>query len=567
MRLLDRLRWGPATTIRVRLGVALAAALLPVLLLGAGQSLLAYQRETRDRQAVLQFAAQRSAARARAQMVSAGVLLETLGPGAIGMDCSRRLADIRQRLPGYANLIRFDRIGRVACSAASVPADPARRDRPWFRRLATTETSVVTMVPGVAYSSQPSLFYATRAGDPKTGFSVLAAVIPLSSLSPVLEERSLPRDAEVAVVDRQGRFLSVTNQKAFPRTIKGWLGRVESEGSFLGYGQDLKGVRRVYSAAPLVGNDLFVVLSAPSAGLFSTAWIDPLSGIVFPLIAFVVALVAVFFAAERGVGRWIAYLQRVAAIYARGRFTVRPVRVDQAPPEIRELAETLDHMASTIVARDAALHDNLDQKDALMREIHHRVKNNLQVISSLLSMQERALSDPAARMAMSDTRQRITALALIYRALYQGPDIKHVDLKPFLEELTGQLLSADMGAGPIRTEVRADRLSIDPDKLAPLALFAVEAVTNAQKHALGGAGGSLTVDFTLRNGEAELAIADDGGGKVLAPGAATVGGVGRTLMNAFARQLRGRASLEPNDLGGLTARLVFPMPEEIADGT
>jgi len=196
------------------------------------------------------------------------------------------------------------------------------------------------------------------------------------------------------------------------------------------------------------------------------------------------------------------------------------------------------------------------------------VKNNLQVISSLLSMQERALSDPAARMAMSDTRQRITALALIYRALYQGPDIKHVDLKPFLEELIGQLLAGDIGGGGhIRTEVRADRLSIDPDKLAPLALFAVEAVTNAQKHALQGRGGYLGVDFTLRDGEAELAIADDGGGQTAAPDAATAGGVGRTLMTAFARQLRGRAALEANSLGGVTARLVFPMPETRAAGT
>ena len=544
----------------------MAVALLPVLLLGAGQSLLAFQREAADRQAVLQSAAQRSAATARARMEAAGVLLETLGPGAIGLDCSRRLTDIRQRLPGYANLIRFDRIGRVACSAESVPADVARRDRDWFRRLQAGETMVVTLDPGVVYAPEPSLFTATRSWDPQTGFNVLAAVIPLSSLSPELEDRSLPRGAQVAVVDREGRYLSVTDEKAFPKSVKSWVGRVRSHGSFLGYGFDRHAVRRVYSAAPLVGDNLFVVLSAPSAGLFSTAWLDPLSGIIFPLIAFIVALVAVVFAAERGVGRWIAYLQRIAAIYARGRFTVRPVQVDQAPPEIRELAETLDQMAATIVARDAALHDNLDQKDALMREIHHRVKNNLQVISSLLSMQERALSDPAARVAMSDTRQRITALALIYRALYQGPDLKHVDLKPFLEELIGQLLSADIGSG-IRTEVRADRLSIDPDKLAPLALFAVEAVTNAQKHALQGKDGALSVAFTLRDGEAELAIADNGGGKPLPPDAATVSGVGRTLMTAFARQLRGKATLEPNALGGLTARLVFPMPDASSDGT
>lgn len=566
MRWLGRLRWGPATTIRVRLGVALALALAPVLLLGAGQSFLAYHREVEDRQAVLQRAAQRSAATARAQMEAASVLLETLGPGSIGMDCSRRLQDIRTRLPGYANLIRFNDIGRVACAAETVPADPARRDRPWFRQLASGEKRLVTLTSEGGFSSEPALFMASRVDNPGGGFSVLAAVIPLKTIQPKPVDRSLPAGAEVAIVDRQGRLLSVTDYDGFPTSMKAWVDTAAKQESYLVYAT-VGGVRRAYSVAPLY-EDLSVVLSAPARGLFQTAWLDPLSGIVFPLIAFIVALGAVLIAAEAGVGRWIVYLQRVAAIYARGRFTVRPLQADRAPPEIRELAETLDHMAATIVARDASLHDSLAQKDALMREIHHRVKNNLQVISSLLSMQERALSDPAARQAMSDTRQRITALALIYRALYQGVDIKHVDLKPFLEELTGQLLAGDMTAqGSIRTEVRADRLVIDPDKLAPLALFAVEAVTNAQKHALSAQGGSLIVQFTVDGPEAELIIADDGGGLNQPPDPEAIKGVGRTLMNAFARQLRGKAAIEQNEQGGLTARLVFPTPEATPAGT
>ena len=572
MKALRGLGWGPATTIRVRLGVALALALLPVLLLGAGQSVLAYQRETADRQSVLQQAAQRSAAGARAKMEAASVLLETLGPGAIGMDCSSRLADIRSRLPGYANLIRFDSIGRVSCYAASVPADPNRRHRDWFVRLAQAKddsAEIVTMDPGADYAAEPAIFAATKITNPQGGFSILAAVIPLSSLRPELVDRSLPEGSQVAVVDRRGNFLSVTDAKAFPDRRSAWIDGASARGSFLGYAEDQLGVRRAYSVAPLYGQDLFVILSAPSRGLFTTAWLDPLSGVVFPLIAFAVALAAVWFAAEQGVGRWIIYLQRVAAIYAKGRFTVRPLQADKAPPEIRELAQTLDHMAGAIVSRDAALHENLAQKDALMREIHHRVKNNLQVISSLLSMQERALTDHAARQAMSDTRQRITALALIYRALYQGSDIKHVDLKPFLEELTGQLLAGDMSGGhaSVRTEVRAERLVIDPDKLAPLALFAVEAVTNAQKHALSEVGGTLTVDFIVRGPEAELAIADNGGGRGNPPDPESIKGVGRTLMTAFARQLRGKATLEQNELGGLTARLVFPTPEANPGGT
>ena len=568
MTLPGRLHWGPDTTIRVRLGVALALALAPVLLLGAGQSFLAYQREAADRQAVLESAANRSAAAARARIEAAGILLETLGPGVIGMDCSSRLTEVRQRLGGYANLIRFDRIGRVACAAGDVPADPVRRDRDWFRALAGGRAQIVTVTPGASYAAEPALFAAVRTADPKGGFSVLAAVIPLSSLRPELSDRSLPRQSQVAVVDRRGEILSVTDPAAFPDDVAGWVDRAAGRGSVLVYANDDDGVRRAYSVAPLVDDDVFVILSAPSRGLFATAWLDPMSGIIFPLIGFAVALLAVFFAAERGVGRWIVYLQRVAAIYARGRFTVRPLRVERAPPEIRELAETLDHMAATIVARDASLHDSLAQKDALMREIHHRVKNNLQVISSLLSMQERALTDQVARQAMSDTRQRISALALIYRAVYRGADIQHVDLRPFLEELTGQLLAGDMAAhGSVLTEVRADRLVIDPDKLAPLALFAVEAVTNAQKHALTQSGGKLTVEFTVRGPEAELIITDDGGGRNAPPDPEDIKGVGRTLMNAFARQLRGRCTLERNDQGGLTARLMFPTPEATPAGT
>ena len=134
------------------------------------------------------------------------------------------------------------------------------------------------------------------------------------------------------------------------------------------------------------------------------------------------------------------------------------------PPEVqaREVAQVKRAESGTIldpitVGPSQSLRDNLAQKDALMREIHHRVKNNLQVISSLLNMQQRALSDPAARAAMSDTSQRITALALIYRAAYQGPDLKRVDLRAFLEELTAQLIAADaLHGGAIETELRVD---------------------------------------------------------------------------------------------------------------
>jgi two-component sensor histidine kinase len=291
----------------------------------------------------------------------------------------------------------------------------------------------------------------------------------------------------------------------------------------------------------------------------SWAWVNPLSALLLPLLAFALALTAVWVVADRGVVRWIAYLSRIAAIYAGGRYTVHPVKALAGPPEIRDLAKTLDTMAGVIALRDRALKDSLAEKDGLMREIHHRVKNNLQVISSLLNMQQRSLTDPSARAAMSDTRQRITALALIYRALYQGPDLRRVDLREFLEDLIATLVMADSGAtGQIDTRLSIDPLIIDPDRLAPLALFAVEAITNAKKHGLAESGGVLTVTFRVRGQEAELLIADSGRTGAAAP---VVGdGVGRTLMTAFARQLRGSLSFRSCPGEGLTARLVFPAP-------
>ncbi|WP_293380608.1 sensor histidine kinase [Phenylobacterium sp. SCN 70-31] len=553
---LDRLS---LSTIRVRLIAALAAALLPVLILGALQSAIGFQREGQTLRQNLGFAAERSAATARARMEAADVLLQTLAPGAVGFQCAQRLADVKERIPGYLNLVRFDRLGRVVCAAGGVPADPQREARSWFRELVGGREFVITRDPGSSYADEPAVLTAARATRYDGAFDgAFAAVVALSSLQPQVTDPSLPRGAEVGLVEKTGRYISTTDVHAFPRLPADWRAKVDAAGALVWYGRDGRDRRRVYSAAPVIGDEVYVVLSAQSPGLLSWARINPLTSIFFPLLTFVLALVAVSLVTDRVVVRWIAYLQRIAALYARGRLSVRPVQAEQMPPEIRELAETLEDMADAIVARDASLRDSLAQKDALMREIHHRVKNNLQVISSLLSMQQRALTDPAARSAMSDTRQRITALALIYRALYQGPDLKRVDLRPFLEELTAQLVNGELAHGlAVRTELRVEPLVIDPDRLAPLALFAVEAITNAQKHAFAQRGGTLKLEFFVRGDEAILEICDDGE----APDDALVAsGVGRTLMTAFARQLRGRAELVRNSEGGITARLIFPTP-------
>ena len=558
----------PFHGIRFRLGAALALALLPILILGAFQANAQFRVQDQQRRDDLQLAAERTAANVKGRLDSTTVLLQALRPEALELYCEPRLTALVERLEGLDGLARLSPTGETACASRSLgAAAPAwlteARRSPWFQRLRNGEDTVLARAP-LRPGEIPGLIVAIRLERPLGTFDgVMVAVIPLSALQPDIADPSLPDGSQAALTDGDGAILTATDPAAFTLArggVSGWVERARRDASAIFEADDAEGRRRVYAGAALAGRDVYALLSAPAPGLLSWARLNPVGSLLVPLLAWLIAFVSVMWVSERIVVRWLIYLERVAAIYARGRFSVRPVQAMNAPAEIRVLARTLDDLADTITTRDAALNASLAEKDALMREIHHRVKNNLQIISSLLSMQQRALSDPQAKAAVGDTRQRISALALIYRTLYQSDDLRYADARIFLTELVGQLVASEAGRGPVVTSsVEADSLVVDPDKLAPLALWLVEAVTNAQKHAFAGRGGALKVRFKVKGETSVLEVEDDG------PGVSETfrAGVGRTLMGAFAKQLRGEVELVPAPGGGTISRMTFATPEAV----
>ncbi|MGH7020890.1 MAG: sensor histidine kinase [Brevundimonas sp.] len=550
------------------MGLAMAAALLPILGLSAVQTQAEFRRQAEDRRIDLQLAAERSAADAKARIESTVVLLQALSPeAAAGFYCEPRLTALVSRLDAISALQRFSATGETVCASRpgegpsadlTVASDVRRQD--WYQRLRNGEDVVMARAP----DTPGSLIVAVRSERPLGAFQgAIAAVIPLTALQPDIHDPALPPGSQSALADATGRILVATDPAAFAidgdsnAAVASWTRRAQQGQAALFEARDEKGRKHVYAGTNLAGRDLFVLLSAPASGLLSWARLNPIGSFLLPLAAWLVAFLAVMLLSERIIIRWLVYLERVAAIYARGRFSVRPVQAEHAPAEIRTLARTLGSLGDSITTRDKALLDSLDEKDALMREIHHRVKNNLQIISSLLSMQQRAVADPAARAALGDTRQRITALALIYRTLYQSEDIREADSRTFLTELVGQLVAGEAMRGPLVTSsVEADAIIIDPDRLAPVALWLVEAVSNAQKHAFAGRGGDLKVRFKVMGATSVLEVQDDGPGM----GDRDATGVGRTLMNAFAKQLRGQAEMVEAPGGGSIARLTFATP-------
>ena len=578
--------------IRFRLGVAMALALLPIFIVSIIQTQDHFRIQAEERRRDLELAVERSAAAARGRLDSAQVLLRALSPDVDDPDCQARMSALVGRLEGYEGLYRLTADGRLVCdsSAPPPPVDPApdldadsaaiaspappmpaingrsSAGEAWFQRLRRGDELVVTRAPPSVFNGRPSLIVAIRAERPMGGFDgAMAAVIPLQTLQPDIDDPALPEDSQAALTDAAGQLLVATDADTFRlsgrQTLNGWVERA-ADGPPVFQGKDAHGERRYYAGSALAGNDVYALLSAPAPGLLSWARLNPIGTLLLPLGAWLTAFAAVMLLSERIFIRWLDYLERIAAIYAKGRFSVRPLQAMNAPSEIRTMARTLDEMAEAIVARDRSLTESLMEKDALMREIHHRVKNNLQIISSLLSMQQRALTDAPAKAALGDTRQRISALALIYRTLYQSEDIRHADAREFLTELVGQLVASEAARGPVVvSKVEADSLVVDPDKLAPLALWLVEAVTNAQKHAFAGRGGRLDVRFRVNGERSILEVEDDG------PGASAAGaqsGVGRTLMGAFAKQLRGDFELVAAPSGGAIARMTFATPEALS---
>jgi two-component sensor histidine kinase len=318
-------------------------------------------------------------------------------------------------------------------------------------------------------------------------------------------------------------------------------------------------VWRLYAISPLLGGRIFVILGTPVLTAIGPLALQVAWGVLTPLLMWALAIAVVWFGIEHLVVRWITYLERITSAYAAGRHNVRPERVSAAPAEIRSLGETFSRMADLLSARENELRDSLAQKEILVREIHHRVKNNLQLVMSLLNLHARRIRDPRAEVAFAEARSRINALATLHRRLYESENLQEIDLKWFLDDLCSELRRGGLSRGRnVELAVDAPSEVIGPDVAVPLGLLVTEAITNAYKHAFNERDGGHIDVRVLRESPSSLllTIRDDGVGFDPAASPPEQNGLGRSLIEAFVRQLRGE--LEVRSEQGTVVQVRFP---------
>nr|WP_245211719.1 sensor histidine kinase [Neoroseomonas oryzicola] len=179
-----------------------------------------------------------------------------------------------------------------------------------------------------------------------------------------------------------------------------------------------------------------------------------------------------------------------------------------------------------------------------MAEIHHRVKNNLQIVASLLNLQAGRLRSPAAQAEFAVARDRVQALATLHRHLYLHHSFERISLRPFLEELSRQLGDA-LGSGAdsgIAIRIAAEDIELSSDQAISLALLITESVGNAMRYAFpDGLGGTIDISLAVQGDEVLLVICDDGVG--LGGTEPNGDGLGLQLIEGFAAHLGGSAEI------------------------
>ena len=543
----------PFDSLRRRLAVLFAVVLLPPTVLSLYLAWSAFEEQSdKARLSVRQFASLVSAYERDFFNDTQRLLVNLSADPAIKHmampECQEVLHRALENFPEYISISATDPTGTVKCTTAETGTLVNLTHRSWFQEAIASPGFTLSDYTVSQDLAEPVIVAASpiRDDDNETQ-GVLHIDIDLDWLSLFVRASGVPPEGSVFLLDKNGIVLTSSKfeldqtEAAMPNaaTLQQVVERKLTDFEAIGNDEQM----RVYSSVALPHGNVIVLFGLPSATTLGWIERDLLTRLLSLAAIWLAGILAAIIGTRLWVTRWISQLRRTARAYSLGDFSAR-VDFSRAPVELRDLGNTLVNMADRLEARENDLRSSLEQKDTLLKEIHHRVKNNLQTITSLLNIHMRSVTSDQAHQALEEVQTRVRALALVHHYLYESEDVRVVELRLFVGELCQVLHDTLSGAGrQIRIEPDVHNIKIPSERAVPIALLITEAVTNAYKHAFpDGRSGKISVAIhTLDETSALLTICDDGvgysAGEDLPTGVVAGQGVGMSLISAFARQL------------------------------
>ncbi|WP_276482999.1 histidine kinase dimerization/phosphoacceptor domain -containing protein [Paraflavitalea pollutisoli] len=224
-----------------------------------------------------------------------------------------------------------------------------------------------------------------------------------------------------------------------------------------------------------------------------------------------------------------------------------------------EQKQTIDSKNESLELMNAAQQKLLEEKEWLIKEIHHRVKNNLQIVMSLLNTQSSFLESAKAKDAILQSQHRMYALSLIHQRLYQTDNLAVIAMRSYIGELVGYLREGLQKPGKIHFVLEVDDMTLDTAQAVPIGLILNETITNALKYAFPGTRAGLITVRLNKAGEdlLRLEVTDNGVGLATGIDLLDSNSMGMNLIQILTRQLEGELRFSRH--GGLSVEVVFPL--------
>lgn len=558
-------------TLRQRLLFVLLLASLPGMLVAIFLAVNALANQTEQIETSAKRLAMIQAAQHSNVIDNARVMLDTLAE-TLGLreieqtECQTFLRDWVERYLSFTSLTLLDAEGNIVCSSFETDMPYVMSEEDFFTR-ATTERDFVLGEYSIGRTGKPLIIAARPTFDDQQQVSGAVAVgIDLRWLDFLARRMELPPGSTVTAMSPEGDILThyvaqlqgeddpaASAQAAPAEQLRREMATL---GSGVQRGTTQAGNRRIYGFGKTEAGGLVIAVGMPQFLEFERYGAALRDTLMSPMAVLLLALVAAAYASEALVTRWVRKLTSAAARMQKGDLTARS-NVPHSRYEIGLLASAFDGMAAAIQREQKMLRSMIEQRQALLRELNHRVKNNLQLITSLISIRSRSLTDPSARGVLTDITDRVRALSEIHNLLYgeRSDGMVPADFTTRLASRLAEFYDSER----CMVEVEAAPVPLPPDHAVTLGLIMNELIANACKHAFPDKTGTARVALRASGEQGELSIADNG---TPLPGDFEAhvngGSLGLKMVQGMARQLNGEMTLE-HDGEWKIFRLRFPL--------
>jgi len=470
-------------------------------------------------------------------------------------NCREYLSGWLDLVPVLMSLSLYDRDGGRICATddAELTADVADKD--WFGEVRQGDGFVLGGY-NFGESGRPLLVAAYPLLFEQGGFrGAVGLGIDLRWLDFLSQTIDLPEDATVTAITEDGDIL--VHAAEGPTEGKN-VGKLPSQGALNEMAAMTSGTLRaanqagsprVYGVQRTQSGEVVVAVGHTPYLDYARYWDAMLNTLMAPMIVLALALIAAGYGAEALVARYVRSLTRTAETIAGGDASVRS-EVPYSLYEIGQLAQALDRMAAALGDDNQKLGSLVEQRETLIRELNHRVKNNVQIVLSMMRGAGADASDPKVQERIAALSGRIEALAQIHELLYQRYDTEVPALASYVQELStllGEFYEEEVG--PARVSGAVDDIKLSIGQCISFGLILNELVANAHKHAFNDEDrGKIGVEVVGEQADAghdvHLIVSDDGKGLPESFSLDEATSTGSRLIRGLTQQLRGEIWVE-----------------------